>query len=99
MRTRRLFPLAMLFPLALVTLAARFDKVWLLWIALASVCIATAVLGVKVLRRVDQREAYRRWLYGRCVGCGYILHGNVSGVCPECGKVIPTKPPPLPPPR
>jgi hypothetical protein len=23
---------------------------------------------------------------GLCLGCGYDLWGNVSGVCPECGK-------------
>jgi hypothetical protein len=24
---------------------------------------------------------------GRCLFCGYDLTGNVSGVCPECGRV------------
>jgi hypothetical protein len=24
---------------------------------------------------------------GQCVQCGYDLTGNVSGVCPECGRV------------
>lgn len=28
---------------------------------------------------------YRRRRKGLCVGCGYDLTGNVSGVCPECG--------------
>lgn len=32
---------------------------------------------------------YRRRRKGRCVGCGYHLAGNVSGVCPECGHQIP----------
>lgn len=32
-----------------------------------------------------QREANRRW-NGQCVGCGYSLRGNTSGVCPECGR-------------
>ena len=26
--------------------------------------------------------------YYHCVNCGYDLTGNVSGVCPECGKRI-----------
>jgi hypothetical protein len=30
------------------------------------------------------REKWRR-RQGRCVGCGYSLEGNVSGICPECG--------------
>jgi hypothetical protein len=25
-----------------------------------------------------------------CVGCGYDLHGNASGVCPECGMGVVT---------
>jgi predicted RNA-binding Zn-ribbon protein involved in translation (DUF1610 family) len=25
---------------------------------------------------------------GLCVSCHYDLTGNVSGVCPECGKAI-----------
>jgi hypothetical protein len=29
---------------------------------------------------------WRRRRRGLCVGCGYSLTGNVSGVCPECGK-------------
>lgn len=28
---------------------------------------------------------WRRRRRGLCVGCGYDLHGNVSGVCSECG--------------
>ncbi len=35
------------------------------------------------------RGPLRRWRRrrkGLCVRCGYNLRGNVSGVCPECGK-------------
>jgi hypothetical protein len=32
--------------------------------------------------------ARRRPLPGHCQECGYDLTGNVSGVCPECGKPI-----------
>jgi uncharacterized RDD family membrane protein YckC len=28
-----------------------------------------------------------------CLGCGYDLTGNVSGVCPECGTAVPTAQP------
>ncbi len=34
-------------------------------------------------------RAVRRWRRkrrGQCVTCGYSLEGNVSGVCPECGR-------------
>ncbi len=29
-----------------------------------------------------------------CARCGYNLKGNVSGICPECGIRIPSRPPP-----
>lgn len=31
------------------------------------------------------RRTERRRAEGRCLRCGYSLHGNLSGVCPECG--------------
>ena len=32
-------------------------------------------------------EVRQEWkAKGLCVGCGYDLTGNVSGVCPECGQ-------------
>ena len=33
---------------------------------------------------------YRRAHTGRCPRCGYLLTGNVSGICPECGETIPS---------
>jgi hypothetical protein len=30
----------------------------------------------------------RRRTRGQCPGCGYDLTGNMSGLCPECGKAI-----------
>ncbi len=39
------------------------------------------------------RGPVRRWRRrrrGLCVACGYNLTGNVSGVCPECGRGIPS---------
>jgi len=29
---------------------------------------------------------HRRRRRGHCARCGYDLHGNLSGVCPECGS-------------
>jgi len=30
-------------------------------------------------------KARRRAMAGRCTKCKYSLHGNISGICPECG--------------
>ena len=35
----------------------------------------------------------RRRQLGRCEYCAYDLTGNESGVCPECGKPAPVRPP------
>jgi hypothetical protein len=32
------------------------------------------------------RQALSRREHGLCLACGYDLTGNVSGVCPECGR-------------
>lgn len=40
---------------------------------------------------VGTREAEKmrdRLLRGDCMYCGYDLTGNVSGTCPECGRVM-----------
>lgn len=39
------------------------------------------------LFRYGNRKAPR----GHCNRCGYNLHGNVGGVCPECGRLISDK--------
>jgi len=33
-------------------------------------------------------------VYSKCLACGYSLTGNTSGVCPECGTAIESKPAP-----
>lgn len=43
------------------------------------------VLAVLLLLRMRTRGA----ALNMCRYCGYDLTGNASGVCPECGKVIP----------
>lgn len=50
-----------------------------LWIPFV-VCFIPVVL----LRRVG----FIQFSEGFCSICGYNLTGNVSGVCPECGKAI-----------
>ena len=50
-----------------------------LWIPLLLTVLATAVFS----------WWYRRLIpAGHCQRCGYDLTGNISGVCPECGKRI-----------
>lgn len=45
------------------------------------------------LRGALRRRAQRaRVAAGRCAACGYDLHANTSGVCPECGNPIPSPP-------
>jgi hypothetical protein len=45
--------------------------------------------GVRLSGMIRTRR--RRRLEGHCRTCGYDLTGNASGVCPECGDVIPAK--------
>jgi hypothetical protein len=50
------------------------------------VCLLLAILPVVWLRRWRRDRRLRN--VGHCRFCGYNLTGNVSGVCPECGKPI-----------
>ncbi len=49
-----------------------------LWVPLAVVIFAAVILGRRP--RVISRFS--------CTNCNYNLTGNVSGICPECGKEI-----------
>ena len=41
---------------------------------------------------IRPHQLYEKRLYGGlCVGCGYDLTGNASGVCPECGSNEPRR--------
>lgn len=61
---------------------------WLLSIAVALLaCYAIIWLVRRRIARNLRLELTRRGL-PTCLGCGYDLTGNVSGVCPECGKSI-----------
>ncbi len=55
-----------------------FVPVWLAVGGAASVAAGRALLGKGVVNA-----------NARCRTCGYDLTGNVSGVCPECGKTRP----------
>lgn len=57
------------------------QRIWFFvacWIPFLLVSLPTVILFV--------RDRGRRVLPGQCQECGYDLTGNVSGVCPECGK-------------
>ena len=53
---------------------------WLLLGAASVVAAVPAAAAVSTGRRV------RRARLGRCRACDYDLTGNLSGVCPECGR-------------
>ncbi|UCC32452.1 MAG: hypothetical protein JSU86_09255 [Phycisphaerales bacterium] len=64
------------------------------WVRAATRGLANGVgflLALWVLR-IRMRGSVRRQLIQRglptCLACGYNLTGNVSGVCPECGREI-----------
>jgi hypothetical protein len=75
------------YALALVVLVALFDRshsMAVVFLAMA-VWIATAVAtaaGAAIPRVQRAKPAHL------CIECGYNLTGNVSGRCPECGRVI-----------
>lgn len=54
------------------------------FVLLPGYCVGAA-LGGAALSRFVRRT---RYCPGRCDRCGYDLTGNVSGVCPECGKPV-----------
>ena len=58
---------------------------------MASCLIVLVIIAfIAALHVIGRRESLkRRYMTGRyCAGCGYDLSGNLSGRCPECGKVI-----------
>ncbi|MHC4445632.1 MAG: hypothetical protein ACYTF1_00350 [Planctomycetota bacterium] len=57
-----------------------------IWVPLILLAIYPTVAFIRgPLRRY---RLYRRERKGLCLNCSYNLTGNVSGVCPECGKKI-----------
>ena len=57
-----------------------------LHVAVAAALAAMAFAGLIALAWPVYDAASPRWLT-KCPGCGYDLTGNVSGQCPECGRV------------
>ena len=61
--------------------------------AVASAALACVLLGIwfafsTVATPVSRWLERRTPAAGHCVGCGYNLRGNVSGICPKCGNEI-----------
>src|SRR5947209_15697553 len=55
--------------------------------ASALVIAACALPVARVVGRSAARATLRRrFETGRCLRCGYPMTGNISGVCPECGR-------------
>jgi hypothetical protein len=58
----------------------------ILWLCLANVGLVGAIMLVWcVVARPDEVRAKRRD-QGLCVTCGYDPRGNITDVCPECGR-------------
>jgi hypothetical protein len=56
---------------------------WFLVVAMVSGPIMLGLMLIPIFRRgkIEHRRAN-----GMCIACGYSLTGNISGVCPECGR-------------
>ena len=51
-------------------------------------CVLAVTLPLPVGRLIRRRRSARRRKMNLCTDCGYDLAGNISGICPECGKAI-----------
>lgn len=62
------------------------------WIWVAIVWAGFGLVGgyaVATYVRLRRRRRWReRMIRGQCVSCGYDLHANTSGRCPECGTPV-----------
>ena len=59
-------------------------------VAIASIFAIIYLIPLLWLLGPGTRAAFERRLErGLCLRCGYNLAGNTSGVCPECGALIP----------
>lgn len=81
-----------LLPIGLIVVAGLLGKAWIVWLAVVYVAVMLSFSAAIKLREVQRRERYTRWRAGQCTSCGYDLHANTSGVCPECGSPIPSPP-------
>jgi len=55
------------------------------WAVVIPLWIPCLVFGVVTCLTWRRRPRFR---LGHCQGCGYNLAGDVSGVCPECGRAL-----------
>jgi hypothetical protein len=55
-----------------------------LWVLAA---VSLTPLGVTISSKFKRRAH----LSGTCRNCKYDLSGNVSGICPECGEIVPVR--------
>jgi hypothetical protein len=51
-------------------------------------CVVVLAVGVIMVFGAAAWRRTRRRRTGYCQKCGYVLTGNASGVCPECGKPV-----------
>jgi hypothetical protein len=67
---------------------------WEMALLLGVIVLSTSPLVWLAMRRQTEDEAQKNFAHdtGYCGRCEYDLTGNVSGVCPECGWVIPETP-------
>ena len=67
--------------LGIAWLFGRFGMIFIMIILLEM-----TILLLPAYEREQKRMERRR--LGLCLGCGYDLTGNRSGICPECGKQV-----------
>jgi len=62
---------------------AAISFVALLILALPAMALLRAV---RFLTTYQDRQVQMRMARNECVHCGYSMQGNISGICPECGR-------------
>jgi hypothetical protein len=60
------------------------------WAILVAVISLVSWVGT-VTALAKRKTTTLRRKHGQCLGCGYSLTGNTSGVCPECGTAVANK--------
>jgi hypothetical protein len=72
------------------------DEPWYEWLGagmIAFVLVGGSGWAFSIILFRETRDAIRSIRQdktrGRCLQCSYLLRGNVSGICPECGTPIP----------
>jgi hypothetical protein len=64
-----------------------YDWAFITVIFAIGLIMCAAFLGYVRKGMIEAEVEWRLKMRNRfCVRCGYSLRGNVSGICPECGK-------------